>query len=375
MRQHEFRLGGRPVGSSSKVLVVAEIGINHDGSLDKALDLIDAAAACGADAVKFQTFRADRLMVPSDIRFSQQLAGGESAFAMFRRLELSWEQHAALKEHADRKGILFLSTPFDEESADFLDRLGVPAFKIASADLTHLPLLRHVARKGRPVLLSTGMSYLHEVEEAVCTLQSCGAPDIVLLHCISSYPAPPEALNLRAIQTLHQRFHLPVGFSDHSEGIFFSLLAAALGARILEKHFTLDKNAAGPDHKASIDPRELRALVSTLATVDASLGTGSKQPAASEQEGRALGRRSIVAAVDIAAHATIQPWMLDCKRPGGGIDPREIDRVTGMLALRPIEKNAMLRWEDLSPPLPPGMPGESEPALLSSGERPNAAHM
>jgi N,N'-diacetyllegionaminate synthase len=375
MKQREFRLGERWIGDSSKVFVIAEIGINHDGSLNKAFELIDAAAFCGADAVKFQTFRADRLMVPSDLRFSQQLPGGESAFAMFRRLELSWEQHRQLKARADRNGVLFLSTPFDEESADFLESLGVPAFKIASSDLTHLPLLRHLARKGKPLLLSTGMSYLREVEEAVCTLQSCGAAEVVLLHCVSSYPAPPQALNLRTIPALHHRFHLPVGFSDHSEGIFFSLLAAALGARVLEKHFTLDKNAAGPDHKVSIDPDELRELVSRLAIVEASLGTGSKQPAQAEQEGRALSRRSIVAAAEIAEHEAIQPWMLDCKRPAGGIDPREIDRVVGMRARRRIQKDSLLRWQDLESAFHEEMPGACEFAPASLGKRSQTANL
>ena len=349
MNQHEFMLGGKPIGASSRVLVIAEIGINHDGSLEQALRLIDAAAGCGADAVKFQTFRAERLMVESRGRFAQQGECGESAYEMFRRLELSWEGHERLKARADSRGVLFLSTPFDEDSADFLDALGVPAFKIASSDLTHLPLLRHLARKRKPLLLSTGMSYLHEVEEAVCTLQSCGAPDIALLHCVSTYHAPPDTLNLRTIQTLHEHFHLPAGFSDHSEGIFFSLLAAALGARVLEKHFTLDRTGAGPDHKVSIEPRELRELVARLAVVDASLGTGRKHPTKEEEQSRMLSRRSIVAATDIAIHQTVQPWMLTCKRPAGGIDPREVDRVTGMQARRKIAKDSILYWEDLVP--------------------------
>lgn len=327
--------------------MIAEIGINHDGSLEQALKLIDAAADSGADAVKFQTFRADRLMVSSGDRLAQQGDGGESAYQMFRRLELSWEDHRRLKGCADSRGVLFLSTPFDEESADFLDVLGVPAFKIASSDLTHLPLLRHLARKGKPLLLSTGMSYLLEVEEAVCALQSCGAPDIVLLHCVSSYPAPPDSLNLRALQTLRERFHLPVGFSDHSQGIFFSLLAAALGARVLEKHFTLDRCAPGPDHRISLEPKELRELVARLAIVDASLGTGHKHPTMEEEQSRQLSRRSIVAAVDIPVDEIIQPWMLTCKRPASGIDPREVDRVVGTQARRSLSKDSILCWEDL----------------------------
>lgn len=348
MTDYEFLLGKKPVGASSKVFVIAEIGINHDGKLEKALQLIDAAADSGADAVKFQTFRADRLMVCSDSRFAHQEAGSESAFQMFRRLELSWEDHTRLKAHADSRNVMFLSTPFDEESADFLDELGVQAFKIASSDVTHRPLLRHLARKRKPLLLSTGMAYLEEVDEAVATLREAGAGDIALLHCVSSYPAPPDSLNLRALQTLHERFRLPVGFSDHSEGIFFSVIAAAMGARVLEKHFTLDRGAPGPDHKVSIEPRDLQRLVSELGLLDASLGSGRKGPAAAEEQGRLLSRRSVVAAVDIGEHTTIQPSMLTCKRPAGGIDPREIDLVVGRQSRRRIPKDGILRWEDVS---------------------------
>jgi N,N'-diacetyllegionaminate synthase len=348
MKEHEFRLGGKLIGSSARVFVIAEVGINHDGKIEQALKLVDAAADCGADAVKFQTFRAHRLMVSSGDRLAQQEAGRESAFEMFRRLELSWADHRRLKAHADSRGLIFLSTPFDEESADFLDTLGVPAFKIASSDLTHRPLLRHLARKRKPLLLSTGMSDLEEVAEAVVTLQEGGAGDIALLHCVSSYPAPPDSLNLRAVPTLRDRFGLPVGFSDHSEGILFSLIAAALGARLVEKHFTLDRTAPGPDHKVSLEPQDLRELVAQLARVDASLGTGCKAPTAAETQSRLQSRRSLVAAIDICEQATIQSSMLTCKRPAGGIDPREIDRVVGMHTRRRIPKDCVLQWSDIS---------------------------
>jgi N-acetylneuraminate synthase/N,N'-diacetyllegionaminate synthase len=350
MKQHDVLLGGKLIGASSKIFVIAEIGINHDGSVDRALKLIDAAAESGADAVKFQTFRADRLMVPASGKFAQQGEGEESAYEMFRRLELSWQDHRTLKSHADRRGVLFLSTPFDEESADFLDDLGVPAFKIASSDITHLPLLRHLAQKKKPLLLSTGMSHMSEVEEAVNTMESWGARDIVLLHCVSSYPASPDSLNLKAIQSLRERFGMPVGFSDHSEGILCALVAAALGAKVLEKHFTLDRNARGPDHKLSMEPEELCELVRQLAVVEASLGNGCKHPTRKEEQTRLASRRSVVAAVDIPMHETIQPWMVTCKRPGGGIDPREIDLVTGSQARRRLAKDSILGWSDLLMP-------------------------
>lgn len=341
-------IGDRVVGSGSGVMVVAEIGINHNGSVSEAERLIDAAAEAGADAVKFQSFRADRLLIPSRDRYSQQADGAESAYQMLRRCELGWEDQARLKRHADSKGVQFLSTPFDEESADFLDSIGVPAYKIASGDITHVPLLRNVAAKGKPVLLSTGMSFLSEVAEAIFTLKNAGAGEIVLLHCVSAYPAAPEHMNLRAIETLRSHFGLPVGLSDHSEGILLAPVAAALGAVIVEKHFTLDKNASGPDHRASMDPEDLRLLIKNLREVEASLGDGRKRPSDIEEEGRLLGRRSIVAAVDIRAQETIAGWMLACKRPGSGLEPRYGERIVGMIARRSIGKDTILQWEDLA---------------------------
>jgi N-acetylneuraminate synthase/N,N'-diacetyllegionaminate synthase len=207
-----------------------------------------------------------------------------------------------------------------------------------------------VAHKHKPILLSTGMSHLEEVAEAVATLHDSGAEDLILLHCVSNYPAHPGTLNLRAVQTLRDRFARPVGFSDHSEGILFALVAAALGARVLEKHFTLDRGLPGPDHKASIEPAELKELVMRLSLVDASLGTGLKQPAESEEGSRRLSRRSLVTAVDIAADEIIRPSMLTCKRPAGGIDPREVDQVVGARACKDIARDSFLRWADLVRP-------------------------
>lgn len=342
-------IGQKVIGSGSQVFVVAEIGINHDGSVSQAEKLIDAAADSGADAVKFQSFRVDRLMIPSRDRYSQQGEGAESAYQMLRRCELSWEDQAKLKEHADRRNILFLSTPFDEESADFLDSIGAPAFKIASSDLTHVPLLRHIASKGKPVLLSTGMSFLSEVADAIYNLKSAGAKEILLMHCVSCYPAQPQHMNLRALQTLQSYFELSVGLSDHSEGILLSLIAVALGAVLLEKHFTLDRNAPGPDHKSSMDPADLKLLIKSLRDVEAGLGDGRKRPADVEEESRLFGRRSIVAAVDIRAHETIADWMLAFKRPGSGLEPRYFEKVKGMTARRNIGKDTILQWEDLAP--------------------------
>ncbi len=350
MRETDILIGQKVIGSESAVFVVAEIGINHDGSASQAEKLIDAAAESGADAVKFQSYRVDRLLIPSRERYAQQMDGAESAYQMLRRCELSWEDQAKLKKHADAKGVLFISTPFDEESADFLDSIGVPAFKIASADVTHVPLLRHVASKGKPVLLSTGMSFLGEVADAIYHLRSAGAKEILLMHCVSSYPASPKHMNLRALQTLRSYFELSVGLSDHSEGIHLPLVATALGAVLIEKHFTLDKNASGPDHKASIDPHDLKLLVKNLRDVEASLGDGRKRPSDAEEESRVSCRRSIVAAVDIRAHETVARWMLTFKRPGSGLEPRHLEKILGMTARRNIGKDTILQWEDLATP-------------------------
>jgi N,N'-diacetyllegionaminate synthase len=350
MSQNEFQIGDKIIGGiSTRVYVVAEVGINHGGSCTEAKRLIDAAAKCGADAVKFQTFHANRLLVASQKRYGQQEPGAESAYEMFRRFELSWDDHQQLKMYADSRGIQFFSTPFDEESVDQLDALGVPAFKIASSDITHVPLLRRIASKGKPILLSTGMSYLQEVTDAVEVLRGAGARQIMLLHCVSSYPARHECLNLRAISTLRRQFDLPVGYSDHSQGILAALLAAALGADLIEKHFTLDRSAPGPDHKLSMDPIELRELVQNLRIVEKSLGTGLKSPSDTEVEIRGLSRRSIVAAVDIQAGEKIQPEMLTFKRPGTGLPPGDLDRVVGMVARQSIRADSLLQSDDLVP--------------------------
>ncbi len=349
MKETDILIGQRVIGSTSGVFVVAEIGINHDGSVQQAEKLIDAAVDSGADAVKFQSYRVDRLLIASSDRYAQQADGSESAYQMLSRLELSWKDQEHLKKYADQRGIIFFSTPFDEESVDFLDSIGVPAFKIASADLTHVPLLRHVASKGKPVLLSTGMSFLSEVADAVYNLRSSGAQEILLMHCVSAYPAAAHQMNLRAIRTLESYFELPVGLSDHSEGITLPLVSVALGAVLIEKHFTLDKNAPGPDHRASMDPRDLKLLVQSLREVEAGLGDGRKKPSDVEEASRLFGRRSIVAAADIRAQQSITATMLTCKRPGSGLEPRYWDKLIGMKARRNIGKDTILQWEDLEP--------------------------
>lgn len=352
MGKTEFPIGQRLIGGDAGSFIIAEIGINHDGSLSRAVQLIDAAAEAGADAVKFQSYRTDRLLIESPDRYAQQQEGTESAYQMLRRCELSWEDQEKLRKHAAGRGIEFLSTPFDEESADFLDSIGVPAFKIASGDLTHVFLLRRVAAKRKPIFLSTGMAYLDEVADAIDTLNSAGAEDIVPMHCVSAYPASPEQMNLRSLHTMRSHFGLPVGLSDHTRGILVTLSAVALGAVVVEKHFTLDKNAPGPDHNLSMDPDDLKQLIRSVREMESSLGDGRKRPSDAEQSARVLARRSIVAAVDIPRHETILPHMLTYKRPASGLEPRYAEQVIGMSAGRDIAKDTAIRWEDLIPAPP-----------------------
>jgi N,N'-diacetyllegionaminate synthase len=365
MKELDILAGDRVIGSGSEIFVIAEIGLNHGGSVETAARLIDAATESGADAVKFQSYRTDRLLIPSVERYVQQADDGLSAYQMLRQCELSFEDQENLKKHADRRGVHFLSTPFDEESADFLDEIGVPLFKIASADMTHVPLLRHVASKGKPILLSTGMAFLNEVADAVWTLKDAGAGELLLMHCVSAYPAEPRDMNLRAIETLRSYFKLPVGLSDHSLGIHFAIGAAALGAVVIEKHFTFDRNAPGPDHRSSIDPAELQSLVRNLRELRVSLGDGRKCPSVSEEEGRLLGRRSIVAAVDMRANDVIAPRMLTCKRPGTGLEPRFVEKIIGMTTRRAIEKDTIMQWDDLIPR--PSAPEGREDSTLEPG--------
>ena len=349
MKETDILIGQKVIGSASQVFVIAEIGTNHGGNAAQAEKMIDAAAASGADAVKFTSYRTDRLMIPPRDRHLRKQDGSESTYQILRRCELSWEDQEKLKRHADRRGILFLSTPFDEESADFLDSLDVPLFKVASSDITHIPLLRHIASKGKPVFLSTGMSFLSEVSDAVWTLRSAGAKEILLMHCVSANPALPKYMNLRTLQTMQSYFELPVGLSDHSEGILLAPVAVALGAVAIEKHFTLDKNASGSEHRASMDPEDLRTMILHLRNIESCLGDGRKRPSDVEEESRLFGRRSVVAAVDIRAQEKIAPWMLAFKRPGSGLEPRHAEKIIGMKARRNIGKDTILQWEDLAP--------------------------
>lgn len=343
-------IGNRRIGAGERCFVIAEAGVNHNGDIALAQRLIDVAANAGADAVKFQTFSADRLAsaaAPKAGYQKQTTSADESQHAMLKRLELSPEVHRLLIDHARTRGIMFLSSPFDEQAADFLETLGVLAFKIPSGEIDYLPFLRHVAAKGRPVILSTGMADATEVAAAVDAIAAAGLHDLILLHCLSNYPADPAEANLRAIAAMREAHAVPVGFSDHTEGVAVALAAVALGACVIEKHFTLDRTLPGPDHRASIEPEELAALVRGIRTVEGALGDGRKRPQPSEMENRAVIRKSLVAARDLPAGETIKAGDLTAVRPGSGLSPAAASQIVGRRLRIAVAAGTPIAWDML----------------------------
>lgn len=345
-----FEIAGHVIGGG-RCFVIAEAGVNHNGDVARARALVDAAVAAGADAVKFQTFKAERVVSHLAPKAAYQRAttgSGESQLEMVRKLELSQAEFRQLKQHCDAKGIVFLSTPFDHPSVDFLDDLGVPAFKVPSGEITNLPLLSDIASRAKPVVLSTGMSDLDEVDRAITTLASHGCPALAVLHCVSNYPADPRDANLRAMATMQAEFNRPVGFSDHTTGIDIALAAVALGASVIEKHFTLDKTLPGPDHRASLDPDELHSLVVGVRRVEQALGDGIKLAKSSEADTRLVARRSLFLCEALPAGRDIDTDKLVALRPAGGIEPSQIDTLVGRRVAHDLAAGAMLHWSDLA---------------------------
>lgn len=320
------------------VLVIAEAGVNHNGSLQTALALVDAAATAGADVIKFQTFRADSLVTAQapTAHYQRDATGVESQLALLASLEMSRDAHVALIQACARRGIRFLSTPFDAASVDLLDELGVDSFKVPSGEITNLPHLRHVGGLGKPVILSTGMATLTEIAEALDVLAVAGTPRsrVTVLHCTSEYPAPMSEVNLRAISTIRETFDVAVGYSDHTTGLEVAVAAVTLGASIIEKHLTLDRHLPGPDHQASLEPEEFAAMVSAIRNIEKALGDGVKQPTISEGRNRLLARKSLVAACAIQAGEVFSEKNIAAKRPGTGISPMCWDEVLGRTARR-----------------------------------------
>ncbi len=343
-------IGPRPVGDGQPVFVIAEAGVNHDGKLELAERLVDAAAEAGCDAVKFQTFDPALLATPQAEKaaYQQETTGDAgSQLDMLRGLVLPRDAHARLQQRARDRGLLFLSTPFDEPSADFLEELGVPAFKVSSGDLTNVLLLEHLARKRRPLLMSTGMATLDEVTAAVATVRAAGADQIALFHCVSNYPADPADCNLRAIATLRRTTDLPVGWSDHTLGIDVTVAAVAVGAQLVEKHFTLDRSLPGPDHRASLEPDELAAMVRGIRHAEAALGDGLKAPRPSEAGVADVARRSLCYREALASGTVLERTHLVALRPGTGIPTKDLATIVGRRLCRAVIRNALVHADDL----------------------------
>lgn len=341
----DFWVGKRRIGQGAPVFVIAEAGVNHNGDPDLAAKLIDVASAAGADAVKFQTFRADQVATEDAPKAEYQLrttGAAESQRDMLRRLELTPLAHRRLMAHARERGILFLSTPADEASVDLLVELDLPVLKVGSAEITNLPFLRYLASRGRPIILSTGMARLGEVDDAIEVVRAAGDPPLALLHCVSHYPADPADANLRAMATMAAAYRVPVGWSDHTRGVAVSFAAVALGASIIEKHFTVDRGLPGPDHEASLEPAELAELVAGIRIVESALGDGIKRPRPVEVATAKVGRRSLASKVAIAAGEVVTEDQVTTLRPATGLQPSLLPLVIGRRARRAIAKGVLL---------------------------------
>lgn len=332
---------------TNRTLIIAEAGVNHNGDLDLAKQLIDAAAEAGADIVKFQTFNTDRLATRAAKKadYQNQVTGNkESQHAMLRRLELTTEMHEELIAHCAACNIGFFSTGFDIESVDLLVSLGQDHFKIPSGEITNLPYLRHIGRLGKAVILSTGMATLGEIEAAIDVLEQAGTPraNMTVLHCTTEYPTPMSEVNLRAMQSIHTAFGVAVGYSDHTSGIEVAIAAVALGASVIEKHFTLDRNLPGPDHKASLEPEELKAMISAIRNIEVALGDGIKRLTPSEARNKPIARKSLVASQPIKSGEVFSAQNITAKRPGTGISPMRWDEIIGRTASRDFAADELI---------------------------------
>jgi N,N'-diacetyllegionaminate synthase len=327
------------------VYIIAEAGVNHNGKLDSAIEIVDQAKEAGADCIKFQTFISRNLVAKTANKADYQIENtgtSESQLAMLSKLELSYHDFIIINRYCKDKNIQFLSSPFDLESIDFLNNLEMPFWKIPSGEITNLPYLLKIAKTHKPVILSTGMSTLDEIQAAIDVLNKNGCGDITLLHCTTEYPAPYQDVNLKAMITLRNMFQVPVGYSDHTLGIEIPIAAVAMGAKVIEKHFTLDRNMEGPDHKASLEPHELKAMVSAIRNVEAALGSGEKKPSESEKKNIAVARKSIVARRDIKKGEVFTEENITTKRPGNGISPMRWFEVLGKKAIKYFKEDELI---------------------------------
>ncbi|MCS7166161.1 MAG: N-acetylneuraminate synthase [Gemmatales bacterium] len=332
-----INIAGRLIGAGYPCFIIAEAGVNHNGDLELAKRLVEVAAQAGADAVKFQTFRTEQLVsheAPLAKYQESNLAKVRTQAQMLKKLELSDSEFRILADYARAQGLIFLSTAFDTASADLLESIGVPAYKVPSGELTNTEFLQYLAKRMKPMIISTGMATLAEVEAAVEAIEACGNDKYALLHCVSNYPAQAEEVNLRAMLTLKTAFQAPIGYSDHTIGLIIPIAAVALGACILEKHFTLDRTLPGPDHKASATPEELKQLIDSVRQVERAMGDGRKRPVPSEQDTMRAARKSLVAACDISAGTRLETEHIALRRPGTGLPPSAKPFLLGRRAKR-----------------------------------------
>ena len=332
-----------------KTVIIAEAGVNHNGSPETAVALVDAAAQSGADFVKFQTFSAENIATAAVQKVNYQKLStdtNESQLDMLRRLELSKKQHSQLVKRSKQLGIRFLSTGFDTLSIDMLCELGVEYLKVPSGEITNLPYLRYVAGKNIPVILSTGMANMAEIASAIDVFESVGLKrsNLTVLHCSTEYPTPMELVNLNAMQTIRNAFHVEVGYSDHTRGIEVPIAAVALGATVIEKHFTLDRGMAGPDHAASLEPNELQSMVTAIRNIERAMGDGLKRANEREKSNIIGVRKSIVARIQIQKGETLTAGNLAVKRPGSGLSPMLWDQLIGSKAVRTFERDELIEW-------------------------------
>lgn len=341
----KIKIGNKFVGEKEPCFIIAEAGVNHNGNLNLAKKLVDKAADAGADAVKFQTFKAEELAT-SDAeiaKYAKENIGKKiKQLDLIKNLELKYDDFETLKKYCDEKGIIFLSTPHSFDAIDFLENL-VTAYKFGSGDLTNIPALNYAAKKGMPIILGTGMSTLEEVNQAIDAIKSEGNNKVIVLHCTTNYPSLLEEVNLNAMKTLKEKTGCLVGYSDHTQGKLVPIMAVTMGACLIEKHFTLDKNMQGPDHKASMEPDELKQMIQDIRNVEKALGSPDKKPTDSEKSIMSFVRKSIVAKTDIKKGNIITKDMLSIKRPGTGLEPVYMKRMIGKKALCDIEKDTLLQ--------------------------------
>lgn len=331
-----------------KCFIIAEAGINHNGSIELAKKIIDKAKNIGVDAIKFQTFKTEKIVTKKAEKAEYQKINSKktSQYYMLKKLELNPNEFKEIARYTKKKGLIFLSSPFDQDSVDLLEKIGTPAYKVPSGEINNYPLLKYIAKKQKTIILSTGMSTLCEIEKAIKEIEKYNE-NIILMHCITSYPAKKEEINLNVIKTLKTAFKKPVGFSDHTLGFEMSIAAVALGSCIIEKHFTLDKNLPGPDHKASLEPEEFSEMVKSIRNVEKGMGNGIKKPTTDEIKIKKKVRKSIVAKKDIN-EGTVLTWeMLDIKRPGNGIQPKYIKELIGKKLIKNIKKDDIIKWNQL----------------------------